>query len=74
MLSLATFAGASLTDCTRLVVYVSDMCRYRPVVKQVQRQLWVNGTYPPGTIIEAQRLNDDDICEAEGTFWLRERG
>lgn len=52
------------------------MYRYRPLVNQVQTELWagLNTTgkvlFPPRTIIEAQRLNDDDIVEVEGTFWL----
>ena len=44
--------------------------RYRPIVNQVQEELWKNGTYPPRTIIEVQRLNQDDIVEVEGTFYL----
>ena len=63
---LAAFAEASPTGGTHLVVYISDMYQYRPVVNQVQRQLWVNGIYPPRTIIDVQRLND--------TFQLKERG
>ena len=71
MQSLAVSAGANLTDCTRLVVYVSDIFRYRPVVNQVQMALWgAEGPFPPRTIVEVQRLNEDDVCEVEGTFWL----
>lgn len=64
------------TSCVRLTVYVSDMYRYRPLVNQVQTELWaeLNATgevlFPPRTILEVQRLNDDDIVEVEGTFWL----
>ncbi|KAL1717967.1 Endoribonuclease L-PSP/chorismate mutase-like protein [Schizophyllum commune] len=67
---LAEYAGAELTDCARLVVYTTDMFRYRPIVNQVQEELWKNGTYPPRTIVEVQRLNQDDIVEVEGTFYL----
>ncbi|KAL1675225.1 Endoribonuclease L-PSP/chorismate mutase-like protein [Schizophyllum commune] len=67
---LAEYAGAELTDCLRLVVYTTDMFRYRPIVNQVQEELWKNGTYPPRTIVEVQRLNQDDIVEVEGTFYL----
>ncbi|KAG6356831.1 hypothetical protein INS49_014705 [Diaporthe citri] len=76
MAYLARSAGSDLTSCARLVVYVSDMYRYRPLVNQVQIELWaeLNTTgkvlFPPRTIIEVQRLNDDDIVEVEGTFWL----
>lgn len=66
------------TSCVRLTIYVSDMYRWRPVVNQVQQEMWgaLNATsnetvqYPPRTIVEIQRLNDDDIVEVEGTFWL----
>ena len=66
MQSLAAFAGASLTGFTRLAVEHRDMYQYRPVVNQVQRQLWVKGTCPRRTSIEVQRLSD--------TFWSRRRG
>ncbi|KAI9800476.1 MAG: hypothetical protein M1833_003362 [Piccolia ochrophora] len=73
---LAEYSGARLEDCVRLVVYVSDMYRYRPVVNRVQEELWAGGggRYPPRTIVEAQRLNEDDICEVEGTFYLGQKG
>ncbi|KAF9873448.1 endoribonuclease L-PSP [Colletotrichum karsti] len=76
MAALARSAGSDLTSCVRLVVYVSDMYRYRPIVNRVQQELWgeMNSTgevmFPPSTIVEMQRLNDDDIVEVEGTFWL----
>jgi hypothetical protein len=31
--------------------------------------LWGEGPYPPRTIIEVHRLNQDDIVEVEGTFF-----
>ncbi|TRM63525.1 Endoribonuclease L-PSP/chorismate mutase-like protein [Schizophyllum amplum] len=67
---LAEYAGAELADCSRVVVYTTDMFRYRPIVNAVQEELWKNGTYPPRTIIEVSRLNQDDIVEVEGTFYL----
>mgnify|MGYP001461179675 CR=1 FL=1 len=66
---IAESEGASLRDAVRLVVYVTDMFRYRPVVNKVQEQLWGAGPYPPRTIIEVDRLNQDDIVEVEGTFY-----
>jgi enamine deaminase RidA (YjgF/YER057c/UK114 family) len=66
---IAESEGASLRDAVRLVVYVTDMYRYRPVVNKVQEQLWGTGPYPPRTIIEVDRLNQDDIVEVEGTFY-----
>ena len=66
---IADSEGATLRDATRLVVYVSDMYRFRPIVNKVQEELWGAGPYPPRTIIEVHRLNGDDICEVEGTFY-----
>ena len=66
---IAESEGASLRDATRLVVYVTDMYRFRPIVNKIQEEFWGKGPYPPRTIIEVQRLNGDDICEVEGTFY-----
>jgi enamine deaminase RidA (YjgF/YER057c/UK114 family) len=66
---IAESEGASLQDATRLVVYVTDMYRFRPLVNKVQEDLWGQGPYPPRTIIEVHRLNQDDILEVEGTFY-----
>ena len=61
--------GASLRDCVRIVVYVTDMRRLRPIVNKVQEDLWGGPPYPPRTIVEVRRLNQDDIMEVEGTFY-----
>lgn len=66
---IAESEGASLRDCVRIVVYVTDMFRFRPLVNKVQEELWGKGPYPPRTIVEVQRLNQDDIFEVEGTFY-----
>jgi enamine deaminase RidA (YjgF/YER057c/UK114 family) len=66
---IAESEGATLQDATRLVVYVTDMFRYRPIVNEIQQELWGSGSYPPRTIIEVSRLNQDDIVEVEGTFY-----
>ena len=66
---IAESEGATLHDAVRLVVYVTDMYRFRPIVNKVQEQLWGAGPYPPRTIIEVDRLNQDDIVEIEGTFY-----
>jgi enamine deaminase RidA (YjgF/YER057c/UK114 family) len=68
MRHIAESQGAGLRDCLRIVVYTTDMYRYRPIVNRVQQELWGNGPYPPRTIVEVHRLNDDDILEVEGTF------
>jgi 2-iminobutanoate/2-iminopropanoate deaminase len=69
MKAIAGSDGATLRDCVRIVVYVTDMYRFRPVVNTVQEALWGGGPYPPRTIIEVDRLNEDDIVEVEGTFF-----
>jgi 2-iminobutanoate/2-iminopropanoate deaminase len=66
---IAQSEGASLRDAVRLVVYVTDMRRLRPLVNKVQAELWVGAPYPPRAIVEVRRLNQDDICEVEGTFF-----
>ena len=66
---VAESEGACLRDCVRIVVYVTDMLRLRPLVNKIQEELWGEGPYPPRTIIEVQRLNQDDIFEVEGTFY-----
>jgi 2-iminobutanoate/2-iminopropanoate deaminase len=70
---VAESEGASLRDAVRLVVYVTDMFRYRPLVNKVQAQLWGAGPYPPRTIVEVDRLNQDDVVEVEGTFYAPQR-
>lgn len=69
MQMIAESEGATLRDAVRLVVYVTDMYRYRPIVNAIQKELWGDGPYPPRTIIEVDRLNQDDIVEVEGTFY-----
>jgi enamine deaminase RidA (YjgF/YER057c/UK114 family) len=67
---IAEAEGACLRDCVRIVVYVTDMFRLRPLVNKIQEELWGNGPYPPRTIVEVRRLNQDDIFEVEGTFYV----
>ena len=66
---IAESEGATLRDAVRIVVYVTDMFRFRPLVNKVQEELWAGGPYPPRTILEVHRLNQDDIFEVEGTFY-----
>ena len=66
---IAESEGASLQDAVRIVVYVTDMYRYRPIANKIQAELWGDGPYPPRTIVEVDRLNQDDIFEVEGTFY-----
>lgn len=69
MRSIVQAAGGTLSDAVRLVVYVTDMDRYRPLVNKIQEELWAGAPYPPRTIVEVSRLNQDDIVEVEGTFY-----
>ena len=66
---IAESEGASLRDCVRIVVYVTDMFRFQPLVNKVQEELWGQGPFLPRTIVEVHRLNQDDIFEVEGTFY-----
>jgi len=66
---IAESESASLRDAVRLVVYVTDMNRLRPLVNKVQAELWDGGPYPPRTIVEVRALAQDDIVEVEGTFY-----
>src|SRR5438132_14074062 len=52
MKRIAESEGASLRDCVRIVVYVTDMLRLRPIVNKVQEELWGEPPYPPRTIVE----------------------
>jgi len=66
---IAESEGATLSDCVRLTVFVTDMARLRPLVNKVQEEVWNGETYPPRTIVEVTKLNQDDIFEVEGTFY-----
>jgi 2-iminobutanoate/2-iminopropanoate deaminase len=73
MQTIVAAAGGSLRDAVRLVVYVTDMDLYRPIVNRIQEELWAGMPYPPRTIVEVSRLNADDIVELEGTFFCPPR-
>jgi 2-iminobutanoate/2-iminopropanoate deaminase len=66
---IAESEGTGLSDCVRLTVFVTDMARLRPLVNKVQTEIWTGGPYPPRTIVEVVRLNQDDFFEVEGTFY-----
>jgi 2-iminobutanoate/2-iminopropanoate deaminase len=69
MQTVVEAAGGNLRNAVRLVVYVTDMDRHRPLVNEIQKEFWGGGPYPPRTIVEVRRLNQDDIVEVEGTFF-----
>ena len=66
---IAQSEGASLQDCVRVTVYVSDLHRYAVMVDKAQAELWGKPPYPPRTMIEVQRLFDDDIVEIDSVFY-----
>jgi enamine deaminase RidA (YjgF/YER057c/UK114 family) len=74
MQMIAESEGARLSDCVRLTVFVTDMKRLRPLVNKIQEELWGAGPYPPRTIVEVASLNQDDIFEVEGTFYVPRAG
>jgi 2-iminobutanoate/2-iminopropanoate deaminase len=66
---IAQSEGATLQDCVRITVYVSDLQRLAPLVSKVQAELWGNPPYPPRTMLEVRRLFDDDIIEIDSIFY-----
>jgi enamine deaminase RidA (YjgF/YER057c/UK114 family) len=45
--AIAQSEGASLQDCVRLTVYVSDLPRFAAMVDKAQAELWGKPPYPP---------------------------
>jgi 2-iminobutanoate/2-iminopropanoate deaminase len=70
---IAKSEGASLQDCVRVTVYVSDLHRYAPMVDKAQAELWGKPPYPPRTMVEVQRLFDDDIVEIDTVFYAPQK-
>jgi 2-iminobutanoate/2-iminopropanoate deaminase len=66
---IAQSEGATLHDCVRITVYVSDLHRFAPLVSKVQAELWGKPPYPPRTMFEVQRMFDDDIVEIDSVFY-----
>jgi 2-iminobutanoate/2-iminopropanoate deaminase len=73
MQTIVAEAGGTLRDAVRLVVYVTNMARDRPLVNKVQEELWAGAPYPPRTIVEVSALNQADVVEVEGTFFCPAR-
>jgi 2-iminobutanoate/2-iminopropanoate deaminase len=67
--TIAESGGASLKDCVRLTVYLSDLPRFAPMVEKAQAELWGGPPYPPRTMVEVKRLFDDDIVEIDSVFY-----
>lgn len=66
---IAQSEGASLQDCVRLTIYVSDLATIAPLVDKVQAELWGKPPYPPRTMFEAKKLFDNDIIEIDSIFY-----
>ena len=66
---IAQSEGASLQDCVRLTIYVSDLATIAPLVDKVQAELWGKPPYPPRTMFEAKKLFDGDIIEIDSVFY-----
>ena len=66
---IAQSEGASLQDCVRVTVYISDLHRFAPMVDKAQAALWGKPPYPPRTMVEVQRLFSDDIVEIDSVFY-----
>src|SRR5262249_30296406 len=49
--TIAESEGASLKDCVRLTVYLSDLSRFAPMAERAQTELWGAPPYPPRTMI-----------------------
>jgi enamine deaminase RidA (YjgF/YER057c/UK114 family) len=71
--AIAQSEGASLKDCVRLTVYVSDLARVAPMVEKAQAELWGGPPYPPRTMFEVRRLFDDDIVEIDSVFYAPQK-
>jgi 2-iminobutanoate/2-iminopropanoate deaminase len=70
---MAESEGATLHDCVRVTVYLSDLHRYAGIVDKVQAEIWGKPPYPPRTMMEVQRLFDDDIVEIDTVFYAPQK-
>jgi 2-iminobutanoate/2-iminopropanoate deaminase len=70
---IAQSEGATLQDCVRITVYVSDLHRFAPLVSKIQAELWGKPPYPPRTMFEVKRLFDDDIVEIDSVFYAPQK-
>ena len=59
---VAQESGTNLGETVRLVVVVADMKRDRPLVNEIQKEMWgQDGPFPCRTIIQVDYLGDDFI-------------
>ena len=60
--------NSALNETVRLVFMVADMERDRPLINEVQKEIWgQNGPFPCRTIIQVDYLGNDFV-EVEGVF------
>jgi 2-iminobutanoate/2-iminopropanoate deaminase len=57
--TIAGSEGASLKDCVRLTVYLSELPRFAPMVEKAQAELWGGPPY----------ACNDDIAEIDSVFY-----
>jgi 2-iminobutanoate/2-iminopropanoate deaminase len=65
---IAESEGATLRDAVRIVVYVTDMFRFRPLVNKVQEELWGKGPYPPRRSWKSTDLIRTIFSRSKGLF------
>jgi 2-iminobutanoate/2-iminopropanoate deaminase len=51
---IAQSEGASLQDCVKLTVYVSDLNRFAALVDKAEEELWGKPPYPPRMLVEVR--------------------
>jgi enamine deaminase RidA (YjgF/YER057c/UK114 family) len=62
MASSAEESGSNLGKTIRLIVMVADMKRDRPLINDVQKEIWgKDGPFPCRTIIQVDYLGDDFV-------------
>src|SRR5262249_18202061 len=66
---IAQSEGPRRQVCVRLTFSVSALHRFAPMVDKAQGELWGKPPYPPRTMVEVQRLFDDDIVEIDSVFY-----
>lgn len=69
LLAVAAEAGAARHNAVRITIFVTDIALFGPLIDSVQKDIWGDGPYPPRTMLEAPRLEHNDIAEIDGVFY-----
>ena len=70
MAAVVRESGSDLSETVRLGVAVADMARDRPLINEIQKEIWgEDGPFPCRTIIEVDYLGDDFV-EIDAVFRL----